>query len=276
MIEQFLRASVQPEVRVHPNFKGDPNRAALRNPRQPSTIFPDKGVIVGFASRCFACLQWINDLELISSRKEGLYDSAYGTWICDKCVSDQRPLVTPATKTPGSTKRREAIPTEYADATILDLPKELQSTARKWPKSLPVLIVCGRPGSGKTRLTWAYVKAAAQQERPILRILAPKAQLDYQSCQYSYQRAELFRKWTTAPYLIIDDFSACEADDSWIRLMQLILDQRLWEETQRPTLITTAAGADELEKLYDVALHSRLLAAEWLFLPETDYREDST
>ena len=227
---------------------------------------------VGTARWCCACELW---LDVMNSYVNGLGDivvkgancNEFGDWKCYKCAYiDKKPNRT-ARDVGTSTVQ---IPAEYADASLNELKPAQRSVLGQWGRKYKFIVVFGNPGSGKTRVSWAFQKKFIQEKRPFVCLDAPIAQRGWSSCLQHPERAKLELQWENHPYLILDDLSACQPSDAWIRVVHIMIDRR--RLAQRPTIITTAADAIELQNKYGEAIHSRLNEFEWVKLPGKDWR----
>lgn len=274
-MDAAIQASYAPGTQVRPGWMGDPHRAALRN----------NGVLVGFASQCFACEEWVNDFH---DDAKGALNCEAGFWLCKQCWIQQRPLKIPPTKR--RYKIEVQIPQEYADAKVEDLPTtftdskgvyghpdkrhECRTLAKKWPKTIPFMILAGCPGSGKTRMVWAYMRQAAAQGRTITHLHGKLAQSHWAGRPHQHERDAVEKTWREAPLLIIDNLNTCNASFAWRDVIHRIIDARKQEKIGEalPLLITTAMGPDSLTEVFGEEIHSRTKQFTWVYLPPKDHR----
>lgn len=222
--------------------------------------------VTGAGLWCSACESWIDVLSERALR--GAVCNELGDWRCFKCGIERRAVV--PRQRPDGAAIEVVIPEEYADASIEHIPAKQRQVLRQWPKTKSFMVIGGIPGSGKTRATWAYVKAGAQKGHRVLRLDALNAQSAWSGALNPSSRKRIQDTWMSAAYLILDDLSGCNPTDAWTKLIHEVLQTRLIGK--KPTLITSAAGPEALRKAYNEAIHGRMTEFEWVYLPSTDWR----
>jgi len=199
-----------------------------------------------------------------------------GIYFCPTCADEARracETVQPGRDTgertfPGI---KIEVPAMYALAELSVLPAKHRGAIERWPFKVPFLGIIGIPGSGKTHCCWAVARGMANRGRYVETMAAPDLRqrwLDKKRLPEGSMRFEerLFR----APWLILDDLSAATGTDGWAEFAHNLLDRRT--SNMLPTLLTSAASGEELERLYDRAFRSRLQFFEWVCLPDKDWR----
>lgn len=196
--------------------------------------------------------------------------------LCEACyrqgAAGLRPTSRPAVKI--------LVPGDYAMADVEGLEasikvegkaRPLRSRVRLWPDRMKLLGIRGRPGSGKTWICWAALKALASRGLSgEYRTWAGLHTLWHSSFN-GQGRERLLQRTSAYRWLVLDDFSAAETERGWTEFVHALLDARF--SAQLPTIVTMACDGKVVTRMYGEAIYSRLAALPWIVLDDVDRRQ---
>jgi DNA replication protein DnaC len=139
------------------------------------------------------------------------------------------------------------------------------------------IVLAGGPGNGKTHLAVAIVRELVKElkingPQDCVFITVPDLLLEIRSTfrEESSTEKEIVEKYSSVPYLVLDDIGAEKSAEWSITTLYLIIDRRTSEEL--PTIYTTNLSLEEIDTKLSSRIASRMAYAKVLKNGMPDYR----
>lgn len=182
----------------------------------------------------------------------------------------------------GALRRRidAAVPAGFRHARLRGLPENLRRALLSRRREQGLLL-WGGVGTGKTHAVAAIVRAAVLQTRGEIRVeraVYDRLILDLRDCfkpGATKSELDVLRPYLAADILWLDDLGASEslvgaATDFQVRTVQTLLDDRM--EQARPTFVTTNLSPENVRRVFDERIASRLQTFKIVELRGVDRR----
>lgn len=146
-------------------------------------------------------------------------------------------------------------------ARAIDLARRIVAEMKEGLRPPPFVVFCGRPGNGKTLITWAIAHQLAGQLGRSTRVIRLSSMVDQITEHWGTRgsgaagRAAL-RRFTTPDFLGIDEVSRDAFFGKPRQHLYNVISERI--ERGRPTVITTNENMDGVKAILGEALMSRL------------------
>lgn len=139
------------------------------------------------------------------------------------------------------------------------------------------VVLVGGPGNGKTHLAVAIIRELVKElkingSKDCVFITVPDLLLEIRSTfrEESSSEKEIVEKYSSVPYLVLDDIGAEKSTEWSITTLYLIIDRRTSEEL--PTIYTTNLSLEEIDTKLSSRIASRMAYAKVLKNNMPDYR----
>lgn len=142
----------------------------------------------------------------------------------------------------------------YELAELHQVKPQLRRLLEQWPNKIPLILLGGDVGRGKTHALWAAVKALGRRGVHV-RVESGASLRERFISSMPEQRRHLSRALVTVRCLALDDLFRPAATDGWREFVESIIDQRI--NAGLPTMITSHSSPSELTQ-YGKAVQSRL------------------
>ena len=139
------------------------------------------------------------------------------------------------------------------------------------------IVLVGGPGNGKTHLAVAIIRELVKElkingPQDCIFITVPDLLLEIRSTfgEESSSEKEIVEKYSSVPYLVLDDIGAEKSTEWSITTLYLIIGRRTSEEL--PTIYTTNLSLEEIDTKLSSRIASRMAYAKVLKNGMPDYR----
>jgi len=152
----------------------------------------------------------------------------------------------------------------------------LKRTLRDMVVNGESVILCGGTGCGKTHLAVAMMGVYLETATIIdaLFITTPDLLLEIRSSftdKATMTEKELVERFSSRPFMVLDDLGAEKPTEHTIATLSLILDRRIRQERQ--TIITTNLTVEEIEAYTNARIASRISEMKNVTVKMPDYRK---
>jgi DNA replication protein DnaC len=156
---------------------------------------------------------------------------------------------------------KSALPPLYHNARLTDFGGPFKDTAEQWLRNPTFgLLVCGPIGSGKTHFAAAIVRALIESSNAVIfksaADLYEELRAAFNSTDAEATERVVMSRLTDAAFIVLDDVGAGSLSDHERRSTLHLLDRRL--NCLRPTIVTTNLTLEEIGRLMDGRIASRL------------------
>lgn len=163
----------------------------------------------------------------------------------------------------------------YHDASLSNIWPSIAEDGKEWLRnpSKNFLYLSGAPGSGKTYMSIALLKALIDMKKYQWIIHIQSDELDDELLRAGDYRQDssVLQKYYEVPFLFIDDLGVERLNERILKQYYNIIDRRL--NNLMPTVFTSNIAIKDIAKNLGDRIASRLQMATEIIFPKKDYRK---
>lgn len=248
------------------------NFAGFRGPQPPALICMACGVVIH--------AEWEHPL-LVMAKAKGWYagETTGGTCVCPKCDDDYTNRL--VSKRHQERLKATGLPLAMQTWTLSTYPgaKHYLKQAEAWldARERPDVVLYGPPGTAKTGLAVAMMRALMERNQAVKFVRATDLVLHLRDTYRNHEQSELqiYQTYWSVALLVLDDLSALRKSEFFEDTLWTLLDMR--QKEKRPTLLTVNLRKEERETFFGPLLFDRLReSAQWWNLDGASVRRPRT